>query len=167
MHVVKGQGHIWPWKFKSRGHGQSQTPWSHLRHGVQSICLLFISWQLVEIQQILYLTLKIQGQGHGQDQTWWSHLRPKIQSICLLFVSWQSVHFWLRYGKFHIWLWKYKVKVMAKAKPCEALSSINMFSFCFVGIRPFWLRYSKYHIWHWNSKSRSWPRSDLMVTFEA
>ena len=63
---------------------------------------------------IPYLTLKIQGQGHGHGQTWWSHLRPWVQSICLLFVLWQSDHLWLRYSKFYIWPWKFKVKVMAK-----------------------------------------------------
>ena len=40
-----GQDHIWPWKFKCQGHGQGRTHWSHLRPGVQSICLLFVSWQ--------------------------------------------------------------------------------------------------------------------------
>ena len=35
MCVVKGQGHIWPSKFKGQGHGQGQTHWSHLRPGVQ------------------------------------------------------------------------------------------------------------------------------------
>ena len=45
IRVVKGQGHIWLWKFKGQGYGQGQTYWSHLRPGVQSICLLFISWQ--------------------------------------------------------------------------------------------------------------------------
>ena len=29
-----------------QGHSQGQTHWSHLRPGVQSICLLFVSWQL-------------------------------------------------------------------------------------------------------------------------
>ena len=72
---------------------------------------------LVEILPIPFLTLKIQGQGHGQGQTWWSHVRPRVLSICLHFVSWQSDHFWLRYSKFHIWPWKFKVKVMAKVKP--------------------------------------------------
>ena len=43
--VVKGQGHIWPSKFKGQGYGQVQTHWSHLRPGVQLICLLFVSWQ--------------------------------------------------------------------------------------------------------------------------
>ena len=45
MCVVKGQGHVWPSKFKGQAHGQGQTHWSHLRPGVQSICLLFVSWQ--------------------------------------------------------------------------------------------------------------------------
>ena len=69
---------------------------------------------LAEIQQILYLSLKIQGQGHGQGQTWWSHLNPRVQTICLLFVLWQSDHFWLIYSKFFICPWKFKVKVMMK-----------------------------------------------------
>ena len=73
MCVVKAQGHVWPSKFK--------------------------------------------GQGCGEGQTHWSHLTPGVQSICLLFVSWQSDHFWLRYRKFHIWPWKFKVKVIAKVKP--------------------------------------------------
>ena len=68
MRAVKGQVHIQPWKFK----------------------------------------------GHGKGQTQWSHLRPWVQSICLLFVLWQLHHFWLRYSKFHIWPWKFKVKVMTK-----------------------------------------------------
>ena len=46
---------------------------------------------LVEIQQIPYLTLKIQGQGHGQGQTWWLHLRPWAQSICLLFIPYLTL----------------------------------------------------------------------------
>ena len=60
---------------------------------------------------------KFKGQGYGQVQTHWSHLRPGVQSICLLFVSSQSDHYRLRYIKFYIWPWKFKVKVMAKVKP--------------------------------------------------
>ena len=44
MRLVKGQGYIWPWIFKDQGHCQGQTHWSHLRPGVHSICLLFVSW---------------------------------------------------------------------------------------------------------------------------
>ena len=84
MCVVKGQGHVWPSKFKGQGYGQGQTHWSHLRHGVQSICLLFVSWQsdLFWLKYRKYLTLKIQGHGHDQCQTWWSHLRP-LSSIAM------------------------------------------------------------------------------------
>ena len=74
---------------------------------------------LAEIEEIPYLTLKIQGQGHSQGQT----VKPDshiwglgVQSIHLLFVSWQSDHSWLRYSKFYIWPWKFKAKVMAKVK---------------------------------------------------
>ena len=46
MCVVKGQGHVWPSKFKGQGYGQGQPHWSHFGPGVQSICLLFwFSWQ--------------------------------------------------------------------------------------------------------------------------
>ena len=72
---------------------------------------------LAEIQEIPFLSLKIQDPGHGQGQTRWSHLSPRFQLICLNFVSWQSDHFWLRYSKFYIWPWKFKIKVMAKVKP--------------------------------------------------
>ena len=125
---------------------------------------------LAEIKEIPYLTLKIQGQGHGQGQTRWSHLSPKVQSICLLFVSWQSDHFWLRYSKFYIWPWKFKVKVMAKVKHdghIWALEFNRYVCFSFRGNRT---------IFGWdiansifdleNSRSRSWPRSNPMVTFE-
>ena len=86
-----------------------------------------------EIQLFQNLTMKILGQHHAYGQRSRSHLslkiqrsrslprsnlmRPKVQSICLLFVSWQSDHFGLSYSKFHVWLWKFKVKVMAKIKP--------------------------------------------------
>ena len=46
MCVVKVQGHVLPSRFKGQGYGQGQTHWSHLRPGIQSICLFFVSWQL-------------------------------------------------------------------------------------------------------------------------
>ena len=97
------------------------------------------------------------------DPYHWSRLRPGVQSICLLFVSWQLDHFWLRYRKFHIWPWKFKVKVIAKVKPDGHIWALEFnryvcFSFC--GNRT---------IFGWdiansifdleNSRSRSWPRS--------
>ena len=69
---------------------------------------------------------KFKGQGYGQGQTYWSHLRPGVRSICLIFVLWQWDHFWLRYRKFHIWPWKFKVKVMAKVKPDGHIYSLEL-----------------------------------------
>ena len=191
-----------------------------------------------EIQLFQNLTMKIHGQGHvcgqrsrsrlnfkfkgqdyGQGQTHWSHLRPGVQSRCLLFVPWQSDHIWLRYSKFHIWPWKFKVKVMAKVKPDGPIWGLEVQSICLLFVPwqsdHFWLGYSKFYIWPWkfkvkvmakvkpdghiwalefdryvcfsfhgnrtiygweiiansifdldNSRSRSWPRSNSMVTFE-
>ena len=113
---------------------------------------------------------KFNGQGYGQVQTHWSHLRPGVQSICLLFVSWQSDHFWLRYSKFYIWPWKLKVKVMAKVKPDGHIWALefNLYvCFSFRGNRTIFgwdIANSVFDLE--NSKSRSWPKSNPMVTFE-
>ena len=107
------------------------------------------------------------GQGHGQGQTHWSHLRPRVQSIWLLFVLWQSDDFWL---KIHIWPWKFKVKVIAMVKPDGPIWGLEFNRYvCF------WFRGNR-TIFGWdiansifdleNSRTRSWPRSKLMVTFE-
>ena len=86
------------------------------------------------------------------------------------FVSWQSNHLWLRYSKFYIWPRKFKVKVMANVKPdghIWALEFNRYVCFSFRGNRT---------IFGWdiansifdleNSRSRSWPMSNPMVTFE-
>ena len=126
MCVAKGQGHIWPSKFK--------------------------------------------GQGHGQGQTHSSHLRPGVQSICLLLISWQLDHLWLRYSKFHIWPWKFRVKVMAKVKPDGHIWGLELNQdacFSFRGNRTIFgwdIEISIFDLE--NSRSRSWPGSNPMVTFE-
>ena len=96
---------------------------------------------------------KFKGQGHGQGQTQWSHLRPGVQFIRLLFVSWQFDNFWLRHSKFHIWPWKFKVKVMAKVKPDGHIWGLE-FCLLFVSwqLAHFWLRYSKFPICPWKFK---------------
>ena len=82
MVKVKPIGHIWGLEF------------------MRYVCFSFrgnrttFGW----VQEIPYLTSKIQGQGHAQGQTQWSHLSPRVQSICLLFVSSQSDHFWQGQG---------------------------------------------------------------------
>ena len=142
-----------------------------------------------EIQLFQNLTMKIHGQGHlcgqgqghiwpskfkcqgnGKVQTHWSHLRPGVQSTCLLFVSRQSDHYWLRYSKFYIWPWKFKVMVMAKVKPnvhIWALEFNRYVCFSFRGNRTIFgwdIANSVFDLE--NSRSRSWPRSNPMVTFE-
>ena len=95
MAKAKSDGHIWGLKFN------------------RYICFSFRGNRTIFGWEIAYLTLKIHGQGHGQGQTHWSHLRPWVHSIRLLFVSWQSDHFWLRYSKFYIWPWKFKVMLIS------------------------------------------------------
>ena len=108
---------------------------------------------------------KTEGQPH------WSHFGPGVQSICLLFrFSWQSYHFWLRYRKFHIWPWKFKVKVMAKVKPDGHIWALEFNWYVWFSFR------GNRTIFGWdiansifdleNLRSRSWPRSNQMVTFE-
>ena len=126
MCVVKGQCHVWPSKLKGQSYGQGQTHWSHLRHG--------------------------------------------IQSVCLLFVSWHSDYFWLIYRKFHIWPWKFKIKVTTKVIPNGHIWDLGVQSICFFSVS--W----KSDLFGWdiansifvleNLRSRSWPRSKPMTTFE-
>ena len=126
---IPGQGHVCGQRWRSHLTFKIQrsrlwsrsNPLSHLRPGVQSICLLFVSWQSdhfwLRYRKFLIwpwklkvkLMAKVKPDGHI-----WS---LGVQSICLFFVSWQSNHFWLRYSKFYIWPWKFKVKVMVKVKP--------------------------------------------------
>ena len=113
---------------------------------------------------------KFKYQCHGQGQTHYHIWGLAFKSICLLFVSWQSDHFWLRYSKFHIWPWKFKVKVMAKVKSDGQIWRLE-FNWCvcfsFRGNRTIFGRdIANFAFDLENSRSRSWPRSDLMVTFE-
>ena len=156
MCVVKGCAS----NFKGQDYGQGQTHWSHLRPVVQSICLLFVSWQsdhfwlryrkfhISPWKSKVKVMAKVEPDGHI-----WG---LGVQSICLPFVSCQSDHFWLRYRKFHISPWKSKVKVMAKVEPDGHIWGLGVQSIClpFVPWQSdhFWLRYSKFHIWPWKFK---------------
>ena len=123
-----GDPYTWPWSPNGHDHGHE---WPTATSFVQCRSALPFwdttvsnfdhenPWSrssVVKGQGRIWLS-EFKGQGYGQVQTHWSHLRPGVQSICLLFVSRQSDHFWLRYSKFYIWPWKFKVKVMAKVKP--------------------------------------------------
>ena len=99
MCVVKGQGHVWPSKFKGQGYGQGQTHWLHLKPGIQSICLLFVSWQSDHFwlryrkfhiwpwKFKVKVTAKVKPDGHI-----WG---LGVQSICLLsFCGNQTIFGW-------------------------------------------------------------------------
>ena len=122
--------YTWPWSPNGHGHGHE---WMNYCHPLCAMSIgppilrysYFKIWPWKFTVKVMCVVKgegnvwpsKFKGQGYGQGQTYWSHLRAGVQSICLLFVSWQSDHFWLRYSKFHIWPWKFKVKVMVKVKP--------------------------------------------------
>ena len=110
------------------------------------------------------------GQDYGQGQTHWSHLRPGVQLICLLFVLWQSDHFWLRFGNSIFNLENPSSRSWPRSNlivTFEALEFNRYVCFSFRGNRT---------IFGWdiansifdleNSRSRSCPRSNPMVTFE-
>ena len=97
--------------------------------------------------------------GHGHGHEWPSHT-PFVQC-----------HFWLRYSKFRIWPWKFKVMVMAEVKPNGHIWGLEFnWYICFS-------LHGNRTIFGWDrvisifdltsSRSRSWPRSNPMVTFEA
>ena len=150
-----------------------------------------------EILLFQNLTMKIHGQGHVwlkvkvtsdlqiQRPRLWSTSNPLVtwsrSNPLVTFEAWssddmfafrfvQSDHFWMRYRKFHIWPWKFKVKVMAKVKPdghIWGLEFSRYVCFSFRGNRTIlgWdIANSIFDLE--NSRSRSWPRSHTMVTFE-
>ena len=92
MCVDKGHGHIWPSKFKGQGYGQGQTHWSHLRPGVQSIWLFFVSWHIWPWKFKVKVIVKVKSDGHiwGLEFNWY---------VCFLFhengttVGWDIANF--------------------------------------------------------------------------
>ena len=144
MWVVKSQGHVWPSKFKGQGYGQGQTHWSHLRPGVQSICLLFVSWQSDHFslryrkfhirpwKVKVKVMAKVKSDGHiwGLELKWY---------VCFLFLGNRTIFGWdiansafdLENSRSRSWP---RSNLMVTF---EALSSIDMFGFHFVAIRPF------------------------------
>ena len=127
-----------------------------------------------EIQLFKNLNMKIHGQGHVCGQRSRSCLTFKIQTSRLwsrsnplvTFEAWSSMDMFafcfvaigplLRYRKFRIWPWKFKVKVMAKVKPNGHIWGLGNQSICLLFVSwqydHFWLRYNKFYIWPWNFK---------------
>ena len=175
MCVVKDQGNVWPSKFKGQGYGQHQTHWSHLRPGVQLICLLFFSWQSDHFwarHSKFYIwpwkfKVKVMAKVILDDHIWALVFN---RYVCISFRGNRTI-FWLRYSKLYIWPWKFKVKVVAKVKPDGHIWDLEFnryVCFLFRGNRT---------IFGWDiansifdlekSKLRSWSRSNPRVTFES
>ena len=120
--------------------------------------------------KITYDLENITYQGPGQSQTHYHIWGLEFKLTCLLFISWQSDHFWLRSSKFHIWPWKFKVKVMTKVKSDGHIWGLEFnrcVCFSFRGNQTIFHRDIANSIFDLeNPRSRSWPRSNPMVTFE-
>ena len=116
------------------------------------------------------MTLKIQISMSWPRSNPLSHLRPRVQIDMFAFCFVAIRPFWLRYRQFHIWPWKFKVKVMAKVKSDGHIWGLafNWYvCFSFRGnptISGRDIANSAFDLE--NSRSRSWPRSNPMVTFE-
>ena len=121
MCVVKGQGHVWPWKFKGQGCGQGQTWWSHLRPWSSIDMFAFFSWQSDHFwlrYSKFYIwpwkfKVKVMAKVKPDGHIWALEIN---QYVWFSFRGNRTI-FWLRYSKFYIWPWKFKIKVMAKIKP--------------------------------------------------
>ena len=148
----------------SRRHADN---WSHPGHYLVNPC----TWPWSPNGQDHIWPWKLIYQGHGQGQTHCQIWGLEFKSICLLFVLWQSDHFWLGYSKFQIWPWKFKVKVKAKVKSDGQIWGLEFnryVRYSFRGNRTIFGRDIANSIFDLeNSRSRSWPRSNPMVPFEA
>ena len=142
MCVVKGYGHIRPSKFKGQGQGQNHWhvwPWKF------KVKVMAKSNMMVTFEAL-----------------------SSIDMFAIRFVAIRP--FWLRYSKFYIWPWKFKVKVRAKVKSDGHIWALDFnryvcFSSCGNRIIFGWdIANSIFDLE--NSRSRSWPRSNPMVTFE-
>ena len=164
--VVKGQGHIWPSKFKGQGYSQVQTHWSHLRPGVSRqsdhFWLRYNKFYIWPWKSKVKVMAKVKPDGHI-----WALKFNRY--VCFSFRGNRTIFGW-DIAKFYIWPWKFKVKVMAKVKPdghSWALEFNRYVCFSFHGNRTIFawdIANSVFDLE--NSRSRSWPRSNPMVTFE-
>ena len=123
---------------------------SHLLHSK------WVDPPIPKLQQLQYLTLKIQGQGHGWGQSLKSQCESNILSTHIPFIPCQSAIPFLRYAFFKIWPWKSKVKVMEEVN----IESHNMGpTFCRLKSLSFHVNRPShswdtdfFKIWPWKSK---------------
>ena len=174
--------YTWPWSPNGHGHGHewpTATPlcamsigppilrYSYLKFEHENPWSRSCVWSKVKVTFDLQnskvkVMVKVKPIGH----IWGLEFS---RYVCFSFRGNQT-HFWLRYSKFYIWPWKFKVKVMAKVKSDDHIWTLKFtryVCFLFRGNRT---------IFGWDiansifdlkkSRSRSWSRSNPMVTFE-
>ena len=83
--------------------------WVKICELLSGVTLKFDGWSGKTIRYLFY-AISSCVHHFDQSQNWW----PGVQLICSFFDSWQLDNFWLRYSKFHVWPWKFQVKVMMK-----------------------------------------------------
>ena len=128
------------------------------------------SLPIPEIWLFKKLTLKIH-RGHACGQRSRSYCWLSNQLIYFLFISHNSALPFLRYSYWKFDIIKLKFKIMAKVKTDSHIWSLLFNRYLHFIFHGNWIILSKdiaYWIFdHENSRSRPWPRSNLMVTFEA
>ena len=127
-----------------QGHGQGQI-WRSLRPSVHAICLLLILWQSNHLwlsyskfqiwpwKFIVKVMAKVKSYGH----IWGSEFN---QCVCFLFRGNRTI-FGRDIANSIFDLEKSRSRSRPMSNPMvtfEAQSSIDIFDFCFVAIRPFW-----------------------------
>ena len=155
--------YTWPWSQNGHGHGH-EWPTATLLCNVNRPSHF-------EIQLFQNLTMKIHGQDHVCGQRSRSCLTSKIQRSRLwsrsnplvTFEAWSSVDVCFSFrGNQTISGWDIANSIFdldnstsrswPRSNPMITfgrLSSLHMFAFCFVAIRPFFGWYSKFYIWPW------------------
>ena len=144
MCEVKGQGHVWTSNFKGQDYGQGQTHWSHLRPGVQSICLLFVPWQSTifgwDIANSIFDLENSRSRSWTRSNLMFSFEALEFNRyVCFSFHGNRTIFGWdiansifdLENSRSRSWL---RSNPMVKFEP---YSSIDMFAFRFVAIGPF------------------------------
>ena len=113
--LIYSKFHIWPWKVKVKVMAKVK-PNGHI-WGLEFnryVCFLFrgnrtiFGWDIANSM----FDLENSRSWPGSNPMVTFETLSSIDMFVFCFVAIE--HFWLRYSKFHIWPWKFKVKVMTK-----------------------------------------------------
>ena len=85
-----------------------------------------------------------------------------IRYVCFSFRGKRTTFGWDICSKFHIWPWRFTVKVSARSNPMVTFESIFL-RFVSGQSDHFWLIYSKFHIWPWKFKLKVTTKIDQIL----